>query len=201
MAALARRCFANRCDDRALLADVVDGALTPGGADASYGDGDNTVNLAAGEFHSRYFVHKLRYIQHPINYLFGGWRIRKLWECGKPTYFKDQPRLAGKASAEKHQILDGIGEPISNCTCRPVPFPWDMLLGRKSIDMVQEIRFGMIKLSLIYINMRHHYIYVYIYIYISLIWEKIYIINMWYIYIFFLSLSLDMWYDSMISMI
>ena len=72
MAALARRCFANRCDDRALLADVVDGALTPGGADASYGDGDNTVNLAAGEFHSRYFVHKLRYIQHPINYLFGG---------------------------------------------------------------------------------------------------------------------------------
>eukprot|EP00435_Cladocopium_sp_Y103_P073870 s443_g45.t1 len=30
MASLARRCFANRCDDRALLADVVDGALALG---------------------------------------------------------------------------------------------------------------------------------------------------------------------------
>ena len=94
MAALARRCFANRCDDRALLADVVDGALTPGAADASYGDGDNTVNLAAGEFHSRYVVHKLRYIQHPINYLFGGFSgfVRRE-NVVFPTYFKDQPRL------------------------------------------------------------------------------------------------------------
>ena len=93
MAALARRCFANRCDDRALLADVVDGALTPGAADASYGDGDNTVNLAAGEFHSRYFVHKLRYIQHPINYLFGGFSgfVRRE-NVVFPTYFKDRPQ-------------------------------------------------------------------------------------------------------------